>query len=440
MQEFGFSVVFHFKGYYRHLAANLIANMRYHNLTNEIVGTTDKAECDFLERSVKDSNVLCVTYDSDQYQQDYELEAHRDIQSKEKEQVRRRHFDDHADQRWLIAREVLRLGASVLLLDTDVAFMRSPLSTLQALDVAGVDVAINCDDWREKSPELNIGTVYLRRSNAGLAVVEDTWVRLVNNSLNAFARKKSSYDQRIFTDAVESMLGDYRSFRLSLDFKSSCSLEPSPNVTVEHGCHFDPRATQRLLEAYRTRQPVEHKGFTLQMVSDQTFGFQDTQWKLYGEHRLNGTRPKLEDLPTVLHVRGMASMGEAAAASKMGHLQMFGLWQGPKMIGRELPNGPLVQTNITDMRDEAQLARLMDLCTQAKPKGQVIVLSSQECIAETAVTVFNWPHLFAFNCYDHVAYGWSGSTLLKTDVRESCEHNLLMPFETPYFIGTNNSS
>ncbi|KAK3253749.1 hypothetical protein CYMTET_37009 [Cymbomonas tetramitiformis] len=434
-EEYGFSVVFTFNTKFRKLAANLVANMRFHQLTNEIAGATEKSECDYLENTVQDRNILCVTYDSDVYREDYELEPHRGLSAASKDILRKRHFKEPIDIRWLIIRQVRRFGNAVLWLDTDVVFMQSPRSTLKALDAAGVDVAINSDNWRTMTPEFNVGVGYLRNASTTLRLAEDMWIRLVNKTLNANSGWPQSFDQRIFTDAVESMLGDVRSFRSA----GKCAIEPMPNTTVEPFCHFDARATERLNEAYRTRKPVTYKNFTLQMVSDLTFGFQRPLWEFYEQHRLNSTRPALEDLPAVVHVRGIP-LHHNGAENKMQYLQMFGLWHAPQEISRSIPKSPLVEVNVSDLRDDKQLAELIDLCTSSKENAKVVALSSQDCSLSTTITVFNWPRLDKFACYDHMAHQWAGTELLKTTVKDSCEKNTIFAFEVPYFLGTQNNS
>eukprot|EP00854_Cymbomonas_tetramitiformis_P020307 gene20307-24316_t len=397
--------------------------MRKNNLTNEIAGTNSKNNCESLEKLVKDPNVLCATLDQDK---------HKDFGSKTM-------WSGHLNLRWWMMLEVLKHGNNVLWTDTDVVFTRSPRASLEALAAAGVDAATNRHTMGPKF-ELNTGIGFLRHTNQTISLVSDTWDRVVNETTKMENNDPTAhaFEQQLFTDAVESKLGDAWSIRLTWDQNQNrdCALDTglSRSGKADAGCHFDPKATGRMKELFATREPVSYNGFTFQVVPDEIFGWKETLHSIYKEHRTKGTRPTLEELPSVVHVK--AGTG-GKANDKVRYLESLGLWELDDTTINDTPPGILVAANVSSKVSlDDQVDTIMAQCARVKPLGEVVVLPPVDCETPLSFTVYNWPDFTNFTCYHFDAYKQLGGHQLY----EACHHNLLAPFEVPYYTPSNTSS
>eukprot|EP00854_Cymbomonas_tetramitiformis_P002744 gene2744-3523_t len=390
-------------------------------MTNELAGTHDKLECDFLGKVVGEHTVLCANVDKDQ---------HTDWGSKQL-------WSNPLNLRWWMILQVLKHGNNVLWTDTDVVFTRSPRGTLEALAASGVDAATNFHQMSKF--ELNTGIGFLRSTNSTIALVEDTWARIVNETKKLEAQDPTavSNEQQIFTDAVESKLSGTWSLRLTWDqhHNRDCVLATglSRSGKEDPGCHFSTQGAERMKLAFTTREPVSHQGFTFQVVPDKIFGWKETLYDIYSEHRKAGTHPTAQDLPAVLHIK--AGTG-GHAGDKIRYLSALGMWSGVKRTANGVPPGALVPAKVRSAVPlEDQVDHIIALCARAKALGEVLVLPPVNCELPGAITVFNWPALTKYVCYHFNCYkGLGGHELWK-----ACHHSLLAPFEVAHFKQRNNS-
>lgn len=405
MQEHGFTVVFFFNSNFRVLARNLITNMRTVGLKNEIAGTANVADCEALEKELQDPDLLCSTI---------EHERHKDFDTDLL-------WKSTVQLRWYFSLQTVRAGNHLLWIDMDVVFTRDPGPTILAL-AKTVDAATNV----HKGDELNTGIGYIKPSKLGVALMQETWDRIVEETNHSIAKLEAHlYDQRIFTDALQTKLGDTFSRRLSRD---------AYNKTKADNGELDTNSSSLLLmqESIAKRRRVSYKDFSYVTVENTIFGWKETLYEIYKNARERGSPPTLYELPAVVHIREFVG---GHLDEKVRLMQMLQMWYDGDFAGehRNIDKGATkVLLNFTGREDPEALAEMIiTKCEQAKEDRQILVFPTIDCSVPNSVTVYNYPHLDQMECYMNEGYKNIGHK--HSDFKEKCGSVHLKPFEVPDF-------
>ncbi|KAK3242935.1 hypothetical protein CYMTET_47406 [Cymbomonas tetramitiformis] len=113
------------------------------------------------------------------------------------------------------------------------------------------------------------------------------------------------------------------------------------------------------------------------------------------------------------------------------------MWEVQDTTIYDTPPGVLVPAEVSaKLSLDDQVDKIVAQCARAKPLGEVVVLPPVDCETPLSFTVFDWPRFTNFTCYQFDAYKKLGGHQLY----EACHHNLLAPFEVPYYTPSNASS
>eukprot|EP00854_Cymbomonas_tetramitiformis_P005324 gene5324-6469_t len=307
---------------------------------------------------------------------------------------------------YLYILEGLKAGSDIIWIDCDAVFLKHPLPMVRFLHNT-VDVTVNLHFASRM--ELNAGVGFVRASRKGIDVFNDTWYRLINETLK-MVRKEPSHnmEQMVFSDVVETLLGDKQSTRLT----SKENKNPKWGVGS-----WDPEATNRLRTATSTRTPLTYNNFTFMVVPDSLIGWKETLYDLYKEKRLRHERPTVDDLPTIAHVRGFSG---GKVYDKVRHLMMLGYWY----VGFNAFDIYGAKAYPDEHHPDKKSLRI------GRP------LRHLNLTARKAVTVFAPPHFL-----EPVCYAEDGYTHLffpsqrEQEARELCHLVALYPFSVQEYQG-----
>eukprot|EP00854_Cymbomonas_tetramitiformis_P017411 gene17411-20721_t len=323
----GYTVIYIFDDQFRTIAHNLVANLYSHNITNTIGAVKDKEECQTLESFIEDDQIVCSSADPAQYPDFADVADYLFVSDA---------FLIGKNFMYFFVIHALRAGLDVLYVDTDVVFHTSPDQLVHHLSLT-TDIALKLQ-YSYPRYDMNAGVFYARASEKCLSVIEDTWDRIINETRKQHRREKShNFEQQLFTDAIETKLGDKYSMRLQWDqqFNKQWHLGIG---------NFDPEATKRMAYTADKRVPVTYNNFTLLVVPDNMIGWKEDLVKVYKNARSKNTTPQANDMAVVTHVRGNGGK----TYDKVRWLQLLHYWDSRiKDVGRDVQPGKLVRVGFT---------------------------------------------------------------------------------------------